>query len=621
MGGALQGSGIRFGFRSPRFLEASMDSTSDSRFAPRGPEDAGDRYRDLRTVAEDGAARYLVGEDVATGERVAMIVARPVAVLTSASSTAHAEARLARAREAAELGIDGIAPVRTLGRTAGGHPFVVSQLQDGLLHSRVTADEPLTVDRALRHARSAATVLATAHSAGIVHGSVSPHTIIVQDRGASASLHGFGISSPWVPTDERERRVGVGGPPSTPDDADDAWLDVMAREDIRALARVVRAHIDDAPARDGEAPAVIAPALLALLARAETDPGMSAEEFAAGLRQVELSGTPWPDPDGEYGPIAAPPSRRRERRVAGVLMAIAALLALFVVLGRADRATEPTLEDRLAEANAPATDGRGAPDAEADREPSGDVVANTPPAGQGASRRTDADSRVPQTPRSREESYGAVAATPRRSGGSNSAEGAPARAERRPAATPRTDATQGTDASRLTTVPSGTNITLAAGERVCTDTHAPGDVFPATVLEAAGAGAIIPAGSRAEVQISSVERAKAGGEPARLGLAVQQLIVDGRRYPVDASITRVQVDQTRASSSDADAQKVIGGAIAGAILGQVLGKDTRSTVIGAATGAAAGTVIAMQTGGRDGCIPAGGTIAIRLDAPAQVARR
>jgi hypothetical protein len=66
---------------------------------------------------------------------------------------------------------------------------------------------------------------------------------------------------------------------------------------------------------------------------------------------------------------------------------------------------------------------------------------------------------------------------------------------------------------------------------------------------------------------------------------------------------------------------VIGGAIAGAILGQVLGKDTRSTVIGAATGAAAGTVIAMQTGGRDGCIPAGGTIAIRLDAPAQVARR
>jgi hypothetical protein len=174
---------------------------------------------------------------------------------------------------------------------------------------------------------------------------------------------------------------------------------------------------------------------------------------------------------------------------------------------------------------------------------------------------------------------------------------------------------------RLTTVPSGTSLTLASGERVCTNTHFPGDSFSATVSQAdPGTPALIPAGSRAVLQVSSVARGKGPSEVASLGLAVQHLVIGGQSYPVDATITGAKVEQVR-SGSGSDAQKVIGGAIAGAILGQVLGKDTKSTVIGAATGAAAGTAIAMGTGASDGCIPDGGTIAIRLNSPARVARR
>ena len=173
----------------------------------------------------------------------------------------------------------------------------------------------------------------------------------------------------------------------------------------------------------------------------------------------------------------------------------------------------------------------------------------------------------------------------------------------------------------LGTIGAGTEITLAAGERICTNTHKPGDKFTATVSEAVmgSDGAMIPAGSRAVVQVTSVDQSENVNDPARIGLVVQQIVIDGKAYPVDATITSANVEQVRTASKGSDAKKVIGGAVAGAILGQVLGKDTKSTVIGAATGAAAGTAIAMGTGDHAGCIPSGGAIAIKLNSPAKVA--
>ena len=173
----------------------------------------------------------------------------------------------------------------------------------------------------------------------------------------------------------------------------------------------------------------------------------------------------------------------------------------------------------------------------------------------------------------------------------------------------------------LGSIAAGTDITLAAGERICTNTHKPGDKFTATVSEAVmgSNGAVIPAGSRAVVQVTSVDQSENVNDPARIGLVVQQIVIDGKAYPIDATITSASVEQVRTASKGSDAKKVIGGAVAGAILGQVLGKDTKSTVIGAATGAAAGTAIAMGTGDHAGCIPSGGTIAIKLNSAAQVA--
>jgi hypothetical protein len=173
---------------------------------------------------------------------------------------------------------------------------------------------------------------------------------------------------------------------------------------------------------------------------------------------------------------------------------------------------------------------------------------------------------------------------------------------------------------RVASIAAGTTIAMTSGSRVCTNTHKPGDKFTATVTNAiqGSNGAVIPAGSKAVVQVTSVERSDNVNDPARIGLVVQSVQVAGKTYPIDATITNVATTTDRESTKGDDAKKVIGGAVAGAIIGQILGKDTKSTVIGAATGAAAGTAIAMGTGNFAGCIPTGGNITVRLNSPAQI---
>lgn len=169
-------------------------------------------------------------------------------------------------------------------------------------------------------------------------------------------------------------------------------------------------------------------------------------------------------------------------------------------------------------------------------------------------------------------------------------------------------------------IAAGTTLTLAAGERVCTNTHKPGDRFTATLQNAVTGsnGAVIPAGTKVILQISSVKHSENAGDRAEIGIAPQQIVMNGKNYPIDASIASVQTEAVRSADRGTDAKKVIGGAVAGAIIGRIIGKDTKSTVIGAATGAAAGTAVAMGTADYQGCIPSGGQIVLRLNSPATV---
>ena len=161
-------------------------------------------------------------------------------------------------------------------------------------------------------------------------------------------------------------------------------------------------------------------------------------------------------------------------------------------------------------------------------------------------------------------------------------------------------------------ISAGTAMTLSVGARVCTSNRV-GDKFVATLNEpvAGSNGAMIPAGTRAVVEVASISPGSDGAGP-QIVFRVRTMSTDqGPLAPVGDAIPQDSLERVRVEGGS-DAKKVAAGAIAGAILGQMIGKDTRGTVIGAATGAAAGTVAAKAGAKYDGCLPQGGDVRLVL---------
>jgi hypothetical protein len=166
-------------------------------------------------------------------------------------------------------------------------------------------------------------------------------------------------------------------------------------------------------------------------------------------------------------------------------------------------------------------------------------------------------------------------------------------------------------------IASGTSLTLASGQKVCTNTNKVGDKVTATTTEAVTGtnGVTVPAGAIAVLEVTKLKRSENANDNIEMGFAVRTLQFGGTTYNVDADVTSASVDRVRNSTKGNDAKKVVGGAIIGAVVGQVIGKDTKGTVIGAATGAAAGTAAAAATANYEGCVNDGGRIVIKLTAP------
>jgi hypothetical protein len=208
---------------------------------------------------------------------------------------------------------------------------------------------------------------------------------------------------------------------------------------------------------------------------------------------------------------------------------------------------------------------------------------------------------------------GAARPTPPRPSGGGAA--------RPPATTPSGNTVTsggGRAAERTGTVSAGTTLQLASGERVCTNTHRPGQRFTATVSqEVTGSNGVrIPAGSRVQIEVTAVQRSGNANEAAILVFRPVSIQIGEKNYPIQADVTSAATAQ--GDRTGRDAQKVATGAAVGAIAGQILGKNTKSTVIGAAVGAAAGTAVAVATANYEGCVPAGGNITISLTAPATI---
>ncbi len=176
-------------------------------------------------------------------------------------------------------------------------------------------------------------------------------------------------------------------------------------------------------------------------------------------------------------------------------------------------------------------------------------------------------------------------------------------------------------AEKMGSIGAGTLLNLGSADKVCTNTNKVGDRFIATLNESVSGsdGAVIPAGAAVTIELTTLKRSENANDQIQMGFRVINISFDGRTYALDGDVQTADITRVRASSGGNDAKKVLGGAVAGAVIGQILGKKSKSTIIGAAAGAAAGGAAAAATANYEGCVNAGGRIAVKLNAPVTVA--
>ena len=125
---------------------------------------------------------------------------------------------------------------------------------------------------------------------------------------------------------------------------------------------------------------------------------------------------------------------------------------------------------------------------------------------------------------------------------------------------------------------------------------------------------VIPAGSKANGEVTMVDRGGKLKEKARLAVRFTSVVLaDGTRVPIETDTIFREGDGPGGES----AAKIGGGAIGGAILGGIFGGG-KGAAIGSAVGAGAGTAAVMAGGRNPATLPAGTPVTIRLVKPATV---
>lgn len=169
-------------------------------------------------------------------------------------------------------------------------------------------------------------------------------------------------------------------------------------------------------------------------------------------------------------------------------------------------------------------------------------------------------------------------------------------------------------------IAAGSTLNTHASSRICTNTNKVGDHVTATLENAVSGtnGATIPAGATVNLTVTRLKRSENANDPIVMEFAVNSVTFGGHTYPIEGSVQSANVERVKDQPSSKDAQKVAIGAVAGAIAGKIIGKSTKGAVIGGAAGAAAGAATAAATANYQGCVPSGGSIVIKLTAPASI---
>lgn len=165
------------------------------------------------------------------------------------------------------------------------------------------------------------------------------------------------------------------------------------------------------------------------------------------------------------------------------------------------------------------------------------------------------------------------------------------------------------------TLASGTSFGATVHDTITTRSAKVGDTFTASIasdVRDASGRVVVPAGTVVRGSVLEVAPAPNPSAAGTMRLTVTAVTINGRDYPLVASIDSIDTVRQGRGIEGADAAKVGAGAAAGAIAGRIIGKNKKGTVIGGIVGAAAGAGVAAKTKDVDLVLPAGARIIITL---------
>lgn len=167
---------------------------------------------------------------------------------------------------------------------------------------------------------------------------------------------------------------------------------------------------------------------------------------------------------------------------------------------------------------------------------------------------------------------------------------------------------------KVVTLPVGTEFEVRLQNPLSSGTAKIEERFEATTIVDVNRAneLVIPAGSVARGFVSSVTPAGRLNRKGSITLSFDQMIINGKRPPMRASLVRVIE-----GSGTEDAKRVGAGAVVGGIIGGMLGGG-KGALAGVMIGAG-GTVAATE--GTNADLPVGTILRIRLDQPLEVTIR
>lgn len=197
------------------------------------------------------------------------------------------------------------------------------------------------------------------------------------------------------------------------------------------------------------------------------------------------------------------------------------------------------------------------------------------------------------------------------------AEAPPAHANARPApaAEPKPAGTDTASRPAPASLDVGTTIPATMVDSINSRSNKPGDKVTAKVAnevrDAAGR-VVIPAGSTVTLTIADIRPSpNKSDNTGTLKLEPTTITIDGKSYPIAASVDSVDSKLVGRATNINDVAKVGAGTGIGAIAGKILGGGT-GAVIGGVIGGAVGTQRAVETKDRDVEVTPGSTVRLRL---------